>query len=148
MMEAHWIVRQKIDIPFQYTPGAAITRFLEALRDQKILATGIQGEERKTVPPLSFCGRTWKPAEEWVELRGTGMLESFAIVPHGMAELPEAGGQIVFGLVRLDGAETRLVHLVHVQKERDLQVGARVRVMWSKERTASIRDIAGFEVIR
>ena len=147
MTEAHWVVRQKIDIPFQYTPGAAITRFLEALRDQKILAAGVQGEERKTVPPLSFCGRTWKEAREWVELQGTGVLESFAIVPHSMAELPEAGSRIVFGLVRLDGAETRLVHLVHVQKESDLKVGARVRVVWSKERTAGIHGIAGFEIV-
>ncbi len=148
MAETHWIVRQKIDIPFQYTPGAAIAQFLEALRNQKILAAGVQGEERKTVPPLSFCGRTWKPAEEWVELRGTGVMESFAIVPHSMAELPEAGGRIVFGLVRLDGAETCLVHLIHVRNERDLRIGARVRVVWSKQGTASIRDIAGFEVVR
>ena len=124
MSDSHWIVRQKIDIPFQYTPGPALLRFLEGLRDAKLLAAGVKGEARKTIPPLSFCGRTWKPADEWSELPGTGVLESFAVVPHPMAELPEAGSRVVFGLVKLDGAETRLVHLVRAKPDTDLRVGS------------------------
>jgi len=147
MSESHWIVKQKIEIPFQYTPGPALLRFLEGLRDGKLLAAGVQGEARKTIPPLSFCGRTWKPADEWVELPGTGVLESFAVVPHAMAELPEAGPRVVFGLVKLDGAETRLVHLLRGAQHAELRVGARVRVLWNPARSAGIRDIAGFEVV-
>ncbi|MBZ5703620.1 MAG: OB-fold domain-containing protein [Acidobacteriia bacterium] len=147
MSEAHWIVKQKIDIPFQYTPGPALLRFLEGLRGAQLLASGVPGEARKTIPPLSFCGRAWKPADEWTELPGTGVLESFAVVPRAMAELPEAGARVVFGLVKLDGAETRLVHLVRAAQDADLRVGARVKVLWNPARSAAIRDIAGFEVI-
>ena len=147
MSESHWIVKQKIEIPFQYTPGPALLRFLEGLRDGKLLASGVPGQARKTIPPLSFCGRTWKPAGEWSELPGTGVLESFAIVPRALAELPDAGARVVFGLVKLDGAETRLVHLVRAMQDTDLRVGARVKVLWNPARSAGIRDIAGFAVV-
>ena len=147
MSESHWIVKQKIEIPFQYTPGPALLRFLEGLRDGKLLASGVPGEARKTIPPLSFCGRTWKPANEWSELPGTGVLESFAVVPRAMAELPEAGPRVVFGLVKLDGAETRLVHLLRAEQPAELRVGARVKVLWNPARSAGIRDLAGFEVV-
>lgn len=147
MSESHWTVKQKIAIPFQYTPGPALLRFLEGLRDGKLLASGVRGETRKTVPPLSFCGRTWKPADDWAELPGTGVLESFAVVPHGMAELPQEGERIVFGLVKLDGAETRLVHLIHAREPGGLRVGAKVRVRWRAERFPGIQAIAGFDLL-
>jgi uncharacterized OB-fold protein len=147
MSESHWIVKQKIEIPFHYTPGPALLRFLEGLRDGKIFASGVRGESRKTVPPLSFCGRSWKPADDWTELPGTGTLESFAVVPHGMAELPQEGERIVFGLVKLDGADTCLAHLFHTKEPGKLKVGAKVRVRWHAERSPGIQAIAGFDLL-
>lgn len=147
MSETPWTVKQKINIPFQYTPGPALLRFLEGLRDGKLLASGVSGERRKTVPPLSFCGRSWKPAGEWAELPGTGVLESFAVVPHAMMEWPQAGERIVFGLVKLDGADTRIAHRVLVNGPEELKPGAQVRVRWAAERSAAIGAIEGFELL-
>ena len=42
--------------------------------------------DRRTVPPLSFCGRCWKPIEEMVCVGPRGMLESFAVVLHCLAK--------------------------------------------------------------
>ena len=48
-------------------------------------------------------------------------------------------------LIRLDGADTALAHIVRQQDLDRLKVGGRVRAVFAEKRTASILDIAWFE---
>jgi len=52
-----------------------------------------------------------------------------------------------FVLVKLDGADTALAHLVRDDLER-LRVGVRVEAVWAAERAGTIRDIECFRVTR
>ena len=51
-----------------------------------------------------------------------------------------------FVLVKLDGADTALAHIVVDGHER-VTVGARVEAVWAEERTGTIRDIARFRLV-
>ena len=50
-------------------------------------------------------------------------------------------------LVRLDGADTAMLHVVDAPSADAVRTGARVRIRWAEERSGSITDIAAFELI-
>ncbi len=138
------IVRQKIEIPYSYVAGPAVTRFLLGLKDQKFIAGVCSACGLTTVPPLSSCGRCWCEIQEFREVGPDGTLESFASVPHMLGE-NQPGQSLQYGLVRLDGATCLLVHFV--LSNRPLRSGLRVRPRWQKQRSGNILDLAGFELI-
>jgi uncharacterized OB-fold protein len=135
MSAAHWSVRQKIEIPFQYTAGPAVTRFLQGLTNRKIVTSVCSKCGRRGVPPLSFCGRCWQPITEFRELRGTGQLLSYS-----------SSGDRTFGLIHLDGADSSLVHWV-VADGGSFKIGSQVEPVWRVERSASILDVEHFRVV-
>ena len=135
MSAAHWSVRQKIEIPFQYTAGPAVTRFLQGLTNQKIETSVCSKCGWRSVPPLSFCGRCWQPVTEFRELPGTGQLLSYS-----------RSGDRVYGLIHLDEADSSLVHWVVADGGR-LKIGSPVEPVWRAERSASILDIEHFRVV-
>ena len=50
-----------------------------------------------------------------------------------------------FALVRLDGADTPMLHAVDVASPDEVETGMRVQVRWADERAGAITDIACFE---
>lgn len=141
-------VRQKIEIPYSYVAGRAVTRFLLGLKGRVFYASVCGSCGRKNVLPLSFCGRCWKPIDRYVPVGPRGTLESFAAVPGGIPELPHVAGPVIYGLVRLDGADTLLAHLVTADAGEEIRCGARVEAVWREERSGSILDVAAFRVLR
>ena len=49
-----------------------------------------------------------------------------------------------FALIKLDGADTAMLHEVKVAGPEDMKTGMRVEVSWADERTGKIADIACF----
>lgn len=142
-----WIVKQKISIPFNYTTGPALDHFFRSLQKGKLIASVCSSCGRRFCPPLSFCGRCWKPITEFVDLSGRGTLASYAILSSPVAELPDVSPPVVYGLIALEGADTHLAHLVQSANAESLRVGAAVEAVWRENRTASILDIACFRAI-
>lgn len=130
----HTTVRQKIEIPFQYTAGPAVQRFLEGLKDRKIIAGVCPSCGFRSLPPLSFCGRCWQ-ATSFETLSGKAVLQSFTHV-----------GQEIFGLIKFDGADSTLAHRI-VANEGSLKPGAPVEPVWRSDRSASILDIEHFRTL-
>ncbi|MEE8197957.1 MAG: OB-fold domain-containing protein [Acidiferrobacterales bacterium] len=76
-----------------------------------------------------------------------GTLESFAVVPHTEEELAEAAPVVTYGLIRLEGADTNLAHVLRGESPARLRVGAPVEAVWKEQRTASILDIEHFRLL-
>ncbi len=134
------IVEQKIQIPYSYVAGPAVSRFLTGLKDRVFYASACPACGRKTVPPLSFCGRCWKPISQFVPVGPRGVLESFAGVPDGST--PGA----TYALIRLNGADTCLAHLLELAPGETAQIGAEVEPVWQEEREGSVLDIRCFRL--
>lgn len=124
-----------IRIPFRYAAGGAGSRFLAALRDERrILGARCDACRRVFAPLRSFCSSC-----------GASPLEEIALGPGGRVEAWTARADgTVFALVRLDGADTALLHRL-VGLPGEPRRGMRVRARFAAERRASILDIAGFE---
>lgn len=135
------IVPARVRLPFSYAAGAAGSRFLAALRDHgAILASPCPCCGRALVPARSFCPRCFEATEpDWVEVGPTGELVAVTRVPAAAGRHRERPG--AFCLVRLDGADTALAHLLLEPAE----PGERVRAVLADERRGSILDVSGFE---
>jgi uncharacterized OB-fold protein len=136
------IVEQKIQIPYSYVAGPAVGRFLTGLKDRVFYASECPSCNRKTVPPLSFCGRCWKPISRFVPVGPKGVLESFAAVPDGS----DSGA--LYALIRLNRADTCLPHFLELTRGQAAQIGAEVEPVWKEEREGSVLDIRCFHLIQ
>jgi uncharacterized protein len=137
-------IHQKIQIPYNYSAGPAMTKFLRGLAEKIIYASQCPDCGRRSVPPLSFCGRCWRTIDSYVPIEQVGTVESFApqVFP---AELPpETAAGMVYGLIRLQDCSTNLVHVIRPPAGASLRIGDIVRPVWKEERSASILDIACF----
>lgn len=146
MSSQAWIVPQKIEIPFRYTTGLALERFFAGLRRAVLVASACSSCGRRSLPPLSFCGRCWHPISEYVELSGQGTLLSFARLPLPVAELPELAPPVTYGLIGLEGADTHLAHLLYSDHGDSLRVGVPVEPIWREKRSGTILDIRCFRL--
>jgi hypothetical protein len=142
-------MRQKtvMEFPYRHSTGETIGRFLAGLKEQgKIWGQRVAGQG-VVVPPVGYSEVDGSAAGEWVELPDRGTVSAFAIVHHPIERLHPSETPFAYVLVKLDGADTALPHVVRAGLDR-LRVGARVVAVWKpeSERTGSILDVDGFRL--
>jgi uncharacterized OB-fold protein len=134
-----------IEVSFDYTrsTGPVLGRFLTGLRDGVV--TGARTSDgRVHVPPPEFDPATHSAVTEFVEVSSSGTVVSWAWVPEPVKGQP-LDRPFAFALIRLDGADTPLLHALDVASPADVETGMRVRVRWADERVGAITDILCFE---
>jgi uncharacterized OB-fold protein len=137
-----------MEFPYKHSTGETIGRFLAGLRDQRrIWGQRVPGQG-VIVPPLGYGETDAAEGGEWVAVENAGTVTAVAVVHEATEGLHPAAAPFAFVLVRLDGADTALPHIVTEGLDR-LRVGSRVEAVWRPdgERIGSIRDIAGFRPI-
>ena len=139
-------VEGKLALPYQYFAGRTGSKFLIALRDKKILGTRCEKCNKVYVPPRSVCEKHIQhKLTEWVELKPAGEVTNFTVVrytePHHPVKPP-----YILALIKLDGADCSLTHIVRGVSPSDMRVGMKVEAVFAKETTNTIRDIDHFKV--
>jgi uncharacterized OB-fold protein len=133
-----------IEYPFNRTTGPVVGAFVTALRNRTVL--GIRDTAGRVVcPPVEYDPRTGAPLDELVEVGDTGEITSWSWVSEVREGQPLQTPHAL-ALIRLDGADTAMLHLVDAPGPDSLSTGARVRIRWSDEPTGAITDIACFEL--
>jgi len=133
-----------IPIRHRYTPGVAGEAFFKALRDRGVfLASRCESCGITYCPARLFCERCFDELNADVEVGPGGTLESFTVGHAGVEGEPLDEPRVV-GLVRLDGADTVLMHFL--TDASGLEIGMRVEAVLKAKgkRTGSILDIEGF----
>jgi len=138
------ISEQALVVPFNYSAGPVASRFFVALRDeQKIYGLKCAKCGQVQVPPRATCGACFIKMDEWVEVGPDGNLDNFTVVHYQESTHP-AAAPFAVGIIRLDGADTGLVHLVALSEDGELKVGMRVSPVWARERRGHILDLECF----
>ncbi|GII75306.1 DNA-binding protein [Sphaerisporangium rufum] len=141
------VAEHVLEFPGGYTrtTGPVIGRFLTELRDRRIVGVRT-ASGRVLVPPLEYDPDTGEPVTgEFPEVGPAGTVQSWAWV-----SAPRPGHPLdrpfAWALVRLDGADTALVHAVDAGTVKAMRPGLRVRPRWRPdgERTGHVTDIACF----
>ena len=134
-----------MEIAFDYTRslGPVLGQFMTALRERRILgARGADG--RVHAPPFEYDPVTAEPARELTDVGPEGTVVSWSWMPEPLAGQPLAE-PFAWALIRLDGADTAMLHAVDAGSAAAMRTGLRVRPRWAARPAGSIRDIACFE---
>lgn len=133
----------ELSVSFRYTPGVGNTAFFEALRDRGVfLGSRCEDCGVTYLPARIFCERCLAELEPSVECGPEGELVSWTVVRVDVDEGP-LDEPVVYGLVRLDGADTVLLHRL-VDTGGAPAIGDRVRAVLAPTRDGSILDVDGF----
>ncbi len=151
-MSEAFVVDHVVEYPGGYTRsvGPVLGRFLTALRDGRLLA--VRGRDgRVIVPPQEYDPTTSEPigdsVADFVEVGPAGRVDTWSWV-----EAPKPGKHplqrpFAFALIRLDGADTALLHAVDCGTPDGIEMGVRVAPRWRAERVGAITDIECFTVL-
>ena len=132
-----------LEYPYTRSVGPVIGRFLGALEDRKII--GVKTKAGKVlVPPTEYDPETGESLSEFVEVGQAGVVTTWAWVASPRQNHP-LDRPFAWALVRLDGADTSLLHVVDAGDELKMATGMRVRVRWRAETAGEMRDIECFE---
>lgn len=118
--------------------GPVVGRFFAGLRDRRI--EGVRARDgRVVVPPVDDVDDP-----EWVEVADTGVVTTWAWVDNPRRDQP-LDKPFAWALVKLDGADTGMLHVVDAGDASKMSTGMKVRVRWRDERAGDIFDIECFE---
>ncbi|OOK72776.1 hypothetical protein BZL29_4757 [Mycobacterium kansasii] len=122
--------------------GPILGQFFTALRECRIL--GVRGSDgRVHVPPAEYDPVTYEPLTEMVPVSDVGTVASWTWQPEPLQGQP-LDRPFAWALIKLDGADTLLMHAVDAGEPDKIRTGARVHVHWADEPQGAITDIAYF----
>ncbi|MFI6642854.1 Zn-ribbon domain-containing OB-fold protein [Streptomyces sp. NPDC050504] len=132
-----------VEFPFTRSLGPVQSAFLTGLRERTLLGVRT-ADGRVLVPPVEYDPGTADELRDLVEVAPTGTVTTWAWNPAPTPVQPLAT-PFAWVLVRLDGADTALLHALDAPGPDAVRSGMRVRVRWAATRTGAITDIACFE---
>ncbi|HEX3285209.1 MAG TPA: OB-fold domain-containing protein [Mycobacterium sp.] len=133
-----------LKLSFDYTRsvGPLLSQFFTALRERRIL--GVRGSDgRVLVPPAEYDPVTYQQLTEVVPVAGVGTVLSWTWQSQPLEGQP-LDKPFAWALIKLDGADTALLHAVDAGSSEVISTGARVHVHWADEPAGAITDIAYF----
>jgi uncharacterized protein len=138
-------LRAPLEIGFDYTRslGPVLSQFMTALAGRRILGSrGADG--RVHAPPFEYDPVTFAPPAELVEVGPEGTVTSWSWAGEPLEGQPLAH-PFAWALIRLDGADTAMLHAVDAGSATAMRTGMRVRARWAESTAGHIRDIACFD---
>jgi uncharacterized OB-fold protein len=132
-----------MELMYRRSLGPVVGGFLTGLRDQRLLASRTTGG-RVLCPALEYDPETGDAVEpDLVEVGPGGTVTGWTWVDEPLRKHP-SDVPFAWALVRLDGADTSLLHALAVDSASSVSVGMRVEPRWADERTGHITDLACF----
>jgi uncharacterized OB-fold protein len=132
-----------VEFPFTRSLGPVQSAFLTGLRERTVLGV-TASDGRVVVPPTEYDPVTAEEIRDLVEVSSAGTVTTWAWNPSPRRGQPLAT-PFAWVLVRLDGADTALLHALDAPGPEAVRTGMRVRIRWAARRTGAITDIACFE---
>jgi uncharacterized OB-fold protein len=133
-----------LKLSFDYTRsvGPTLGAFFTALRERRVV--GVRSSDgRVLVPPAEYDPQTYEQLTEIVPVASVGTVVSWSWQPEPLPGQP-LDRPFAWALIRLDGADTAILHAVAAPDAGSIKTGDRVRVHWAEETTGAMTDIAYF----
>jgi uncharacterized OB-fold protein len=142
-------VDQHITAHSRYFAGTIGSLFYTTLRDEKrILGSRCKTCNRVLWPPRGTCGRCFSQLTESdvLEIGPDGTLETFTRIAYSEPVHPKQA-PLIYGIIKLDGADTGMTHLIDGVPFETLHIGMRMKPVFAEERKGDILDIAYFTAL-
>jgi len=134
-----------LDISFDYTRslGPVLSRFMAGLAQRQILGSRA-ADGRVYVPPAEYDPVTFAAPQELVNVGPGGTVLTWSWQPEPREGQP-LDHPFAWALIRLDGADTGLLHAVDAGTAANMRTGMRVHPRWADSPAGHITDITCFE---
>jgi uncharacterized protein len=132
-----------IEFPYARTLGPALREFMTGLREGRIV--GVRSNDGRVLcPPCEWDPETGESLGlDFVDVGPSGTVQTWSWVSEPTPKHPLDHG-FAFALIKLDGADTALVHAVDAGDMDAMSTGMRVTPRWKGERVGRIDDIEAF----
>ncbi|MBI5117864.1 Zn-ribbon domain-containing OB-fold protein [Candidatus Poribacteria bacterium] len=138
----------RIKVPYTWYVGEYGSKFYTELRDnKKIWGTKCPKCGKVAAPPRKFCGQCFVPITDWVELKDTGVVQTWTIVRYDAPGLRPLKPPYAYAVIKLDGADAGFVHMVAGGDLKKLKAGTRVKAVFREERQGNLLDIQYFQPV-
>jgi uncharacterized protein len=144
-MGSEQLLSAPFTVEYAYTRsiGPVFDHFFNGLAERRI--QGIRTEDGKVmVPPAEYDPQTGASLSEWVDVGDAGIVTTWAWISEPLEGQP-LDRPFAWALIRLDGADTAMLHAVDAGDESRMSTGIRVKVRWRAESVADIGAIECFE---
>ena len=131
-----------LEYPGGYTRsvGAALSRYFTGLHAGRIVGVRT-ADGRVMVPPTEYDPATGAELDDFVEVGPAGVVDAWTWVAEPVAGKHHLSTPFAFALVRPDGADVPMVHVVDVASADEMSVGMRVMPRWKAERVGYVTDL-------
>ncbi|UCB59939.1 MAG: Zn-ribbon domain-containing OB-fold protein [Candidatus Bathyarchaeota archaeon] len=145
-------IRFRPRVRYLWSAGVAMSRFIEGLKEGKIVASTCEKCGRIMVPPRAFCEECFKPVDGYTPVKDTGTINTWS-VSYVAGDASRIKEPILVAVIDMDGASTGmgLLHLLgEIDDWKQIKFGMRVKAVWKppEERTGNITDIRYFKPVK
>jgi uncharacterized OB-fold protein len=131
--EGIYVHRNGLKVPYTWQAGEYATFFYTELKNnKKIWGTKCPECGKVYVPPRKNCPICFKQCHEWVELGDTGTLLTYTIIRYSEPLIQPREPPYACGIIKLDGADTAMVHLLGEVDFNKIKVGMRVKAVFNE----------------
>jgi uncharacterized protein len=137
-------------LSYHWDTGVAIGRYLEELKQGRLIARRCNNCQRIMIPPRMFCERCFRPTDDWVYLNDAGRILTFSLcyVAWNVRRLKQPQ---IPAVIAIDGASPGMgiLHLVKKVSPQHVHIDMAVRAVWRtpSKRRGSVTDIAYWEPV-
>jgi uncharacterized OB-fold protein len=131
-----------IEYPFRRSTGPILGAFFTGLREGVLI--GVKRTDGSVLfPPAEYDPETAEALDDLVEVGQAGEVTAWSWVstPRDKHLFDRPFG---WALIKLDGADTAMLHMVDAGDVARMKTGMRVKIRWAEERVGHINDIACF----
>ncbi len=143
-------ITYKFEPKYSWAAGVAISKFLDELKQGRIIARKCYGCNRILVPPRMYCEQCYRPTDEWVHVNDTGTVNTFSISSVG-TDARRLKTPVLVAVVDIDGASPGMgiLHNLGEVEPSKIHIGMRVKAVWKaeNEREGAITDIRYFKPV-
>ncbi len=132
-----------LEYTYTRSVGPVVGKFFGGLEERKLF--GIRTKSGKVlVPPTEYDPDTGDELSEFVEVGQAGVVTTWAWVNEPRPKHP-LDKPFAWALIRLDGADTPMLHAIDAGAASGMSTGMRVKVRWREETLGELQDIVCFE---
>ncbi len=145
-MTADTLLQKEYELGFTYTrsTGPIVGKFLTGLKNREIF--GVRSSDgRVVVPPMEYDPQTGEAVTDFVQVSDAGFVESWCWVSDPRSSHPSVI-PFAWAMIRLDGADTSMIHFIITDQPDQLKSGVRVKACWSDSPMGFITDIRCFRM--
>jgi uncharacterized OB-fold protein len=134
-----------LEISFDYTRslGPVLSQFMTGLSQRTILGSR-SADGRVYVPPAEYDPVTFLPPADLVPVGPAGTVLTWSWQPEPREGQP-LDRPFAWALIKLDGADTAMLHAVDAGSASQMSTGMRVQPRWAASPAGHITDITCFE---